>query len=369
MTKRIDLPESEIVSLYVDEHWTMSAIANRFGVSRACVRGNLVRLDIDIRPTKDYITVWDTVLTKEFLHKRYIDEGCSPRDISEETGARCNTVRAYLKRHGISMRIREVAAQIYVHVYAPGHPCAGKNGGALEHRMVYYDVHGEIPEGWVVHHINGIKHDNRVENLVAMPSKKHANLIPFLMNRIAELEGRVGILYPAPATEKEKRRYTAMLVDKYGEIELELGPGRIAKEHRRGHATIGLNPSADYFCDIYWNLENGIPLEDESVSSITSNQFLEHISRDRLIFLMNEFWRTLKPGGFMVHSVPIVTSPWAWADPTHRNFFQPNSFLYFSAREDGTPFVENFSDYGIRCAFKTSMKVRAGVDITVRMVK
>jgi len=162
---------------------------------------------------------------------------------------------------------------------------------------------------------------------------------------------------------------TEKLQEKYGDyICLELGPGRIAQP--RPHATLGLNESADPYCDIYWDLEDGMPFLDESIDHILSNQVLEHISRDRFIYLMNEFWRVLKPGGRMQHCVPDFRSEYAWGDPTHKNVFTPKTFQYFSTREDGTPFVERFSDYGIKCSFLIlSHRVRPGVDITVEMVK
>lgn len=42
------------------------------------------------------------------------------------------------------------------------------------HRYVWMQVNGEIPEGYVVHHKNGIKDDNRIENLVLMSNKDHS---------------------------------------------------------------------------------------------------------------------------------------------------------------------------------------------------
>ena len=40
-----------------------------------------------------------------------------------------------------------------------------KTNMILEHRAVWIDHHGEILEGAVIHHKNGLKLDNRIENL------------------------------------------------------------------------------------------------------------------------------------------------------------------------------------------------------------
>lgn len=43
-----------------------------------------------------------------------------------------------------------------------------------QHRLVWEQSHGKpIPQGWVVHHLNGLKADNRPENLVAMSRHFH----------------------------------------------------------------------------------------------------------------------------------------------------------------------------------------------------
>jgi hypothetical protein len=43
-----------------------------------------------------------------------------------------------------------------------------------EHRLVWMQVNGEIPPGFEVHHINGVKDDNRLENLMIMEKAAHA---------------------------------------------------------------------------------------------------------------------------------------------------------------------------------------------------
>ena len=48
-------------------------------------------------------------------------------------------------------------------------------GHAYEHHVVYCEANGltAIPDGYVVHHINEDKGDNRIDNLEMMPRKEH----------------------------------------------------------------------------------------------------------------------------------------------------------------------------------------------------
>ena len=69
----------------------------------------------------------------------------------------------------------------------------GKGTYALEHRLVWERHNGSpLPTGYVVHHLNGVKSDNRPENLVAIPRKKHSTwtLVQLAQKRIRELEGK-----------------------------------------------------------------------------------------------------------------------------------------------------------------------------------
>lgn len=43
-----------------------------------------------------------------------------------------------------------------------------------EHIVVWEKAHYKrLPEGWSIHHLNGLKSDNRPQNLVALPNRKH----------------------------------------------------------------------------------------------------------------------------------------------------------------------------------------------------
>lgn len=59
-------------------------------------------------------------------------------------------------------------------VRLPSHHRADSKGYVLEHILVFEKAAGiKIPDGCCVHHINGIKDDNRIENLCMMTHAAH----------------------------------------------------------------------------------------------------------------------------------------------------------------------------------------------------
>jgi len=67
--------------------------------------------------------------------------------------------------HGNYKTGRAITTQGYVSIICRGHPLAYKCGRALEHRVVYWDTYGPFAPGAIIHHLNGIKTDNRPGNL------------------------------------------------------------------------------------------------------------------------------------------------------------------------------------------------------------
>lgn len=61
----------------------------------------------------------------------------------------------------------------YVRIWKPSHPLANKDGNILVHRMVYFDYYGSIPEGHHIHHKDGNKKNNAIENLEAITNSEH----------------------------------------------------------------------------------------------------------------------------------------------------------------------------------------------------
>lgn len=66
----------------------------------------------------------------------------------------------------------------YVLIRCEGHPRARKGSHyVFEHIIVMEKSLGRhLESGEIIHHINGIKSDNRIENLVVMSRKEHVNL-------------------------------------------------------------------------------------------------------------------------------------------------------------------------------------------------
>lgn len=46
----------------------------------------------------------------------------------------------------------------------------------FQHKVFWERVNGKVPEGYVIHHKNGIKDDNRIENLEIMSHSKHSSM-------------------------------------------------------------------------------------------------------------------------------------------------------------------------------------------------
>lgn len=62
----------------------------------------------------------------------------------------------------------------YARVWAPGHPLAMADGYVLEHRYVWFEHHGPIPEEFEVHHKDHDHANNDLSNLELLTKAEHA---------------------------------------------------------------------------------------------------------------------------------------------------------------------------------------------------
>lgn len=158
--------------------------------------------------------------TANEIRDLYWGKMLSVEGMSRILGISDDTLRHRMKRHGIRVRNYSEALSLsmregrrnqkgarnsnwkggrkkvngYVYLRCPEHPATTRAGYVLEHRLVWEKTHKRIlPPDWAVHHLNGVRHDNRVENLVAMPWRKHDthSIQQALQERIRLLEGRI----------------------------------------------------------------------------------------------------------------------------------------------------------------------------------
>lgn len=86
------------------------------------------------------------------------------------------------------------ASDGYIRVLNRTHPRARKSGYVYQHILVWEEANKmPLPKGYVIHHLNGIRDDNRPQNLIALPRKKHHGHLMHqaLKKRIQELETQV----------------------------------------------------------------------------------------------------------------------------------------------------------------------------------
>ena len=120
---------------------------------------------------KDYL--------EEYDHKKRQDScpQCGkPKGMRAELCRECNNKKQPWRKVGeenSNWRGGKTKANGYVYIRTKR-----KSGGAgdaykAEHHIVWEQHHEPLPKGWIVHHLNGTRDDNRIENLVAMPRKLH----------------------------------------------------------------------------------------------------------------------------------------------------------------------------------------------------
>ena len=97
--------------------------------------------------------------------KRVVDDNAILYGNSKSCGCTRKTTNAHLKR--------KVNKKRYITVHEPENENSDENGYAAEHRLVMSEYIGRtLSANEVVHHVNGNKHDNRLDNLVLFKNRK-----------------------------------------------------------------------------------------------------------------------------------------------------------------------------------------------------
>ncbi|MCD6213739.1 MAG: hypothetical protein J7J46_02025 [Candidatus Desulfofervidus sp.] len=133
------------------------------------------------------------------------------------------------------------------------------------------------------------------------------------------------------------------------EWKLNVGCGML---HERGEEWVNIDRSPRCNPDVVLDITKGLPTKypwgrDDSVSFIKAQCCLGQIERnDDFLFVMNEFWRVLRPGGELWVYLPHVDYPHAYVDPFNVRRFNELSLESFDYRHP--QYVNHNSYYGFK---------------------
>lgn len=112
---------------------------------------------------------------KERAKKQYVSKVCTKcgktyeiyaHDPRIETTKFCSRECCYKWKNMVGAGITRHTGNGYILIRMPEHPNANRRGFIYEHRLVMEKhIERQLSMNEVVHHINGIKTDNRIENL------------------------------------------------------------------------------------------------------------------------------------------------------------------------------------------------------------
>jgi glycosyltransferase involved in cell wall biosynthesis len=106
-----------------------------------------------------------------------------------------------------------------------------------------------------------------------------------------------------------------------------------------------LSLDAHHPADVQADLNERWPFQDGTVGVIRAFDIVEHLKDP--VYTMNEAWRVLAHGGFLMIFVPSTDGRGAFQDPTHISFWNENSFRYYT-REDTFRFIV----HAARCRYQ-----------------
>lgn len=191
------LSSEELHRAYIEEGRTLQEMCSYIGVANVITAAKILR-EKGINTNKNGRIKEKTMhgMTddefKNYLMNEY-NSGLNRKEIGQKLGVSASCIGKYFRKYGIKTRTKSELAsgnknhnwrggkrtvkEGYVLVYAPDHPNCHKDGTMYEHQIIMEKYIGRLlKKGEVVHHINGNRSDNRMENLMLLTNSDHAKL-------------------------------------------------------------------------------------------------------------------------------------------------------------------------------------------------
>lgn len=156
--------KTQLTNLYYKQNLGAYQIANKLNIPVTCIQRRMKQFNIKLRP----------------------------QTLAQKVAAKMGRARTGPK-HPWWKGGRKYRKNGYNELLRPNHPRANY-GYVPEHIIVWEEYHQKtLPSNWVIHHLNGVKNDNRIENLKAMPKGKHSSwlIIKELQSHIKKLEAHI----------------------------------------------------------------------------------------------------------------------------------------------------------------------------------
>ena len=133
--------------------------------------------------------------------------------------------------------LRRINKEGYLLALVPNHPNARKDGYLYDHRVVMENFLGRLLLNTeVVHHINGVRDDNRIENLELMTLASHSSL----HHKTGESCVELICSYCEEVFLREVRHYNTAL--RKGRTKFYCGRSCMARDQIKVRGRIGGNP-------------------------------------------------------------------------------------------------------------------------------
>ena len=166
------LDKRTLKRLYIDELKSIRTVARIVKRSESTVLRYLRIFSLKTRPKAAHLKgISRTKEVKEKLRQANLG-----RKHSEETKRKIGNAHRGKTKSCFS-KIREVGGKSgnrYIQLWMPKHPMANKSGYVYEHRKVMFEkLDRLLDKTEIVHHIKGIRNDNRIENLALTTRVEH----------------------------------------------------------------------------------------------------------------------------------------------------------------------------------------------------
>lgn len=164
---KLSISDTELEVLYCRDGLRMREIAEMFGCSVPAVSMRVKKIGLSTRRVCDYPST--DKMRENCRNLGYSRKGYR---MSDETKKKLSEAK---KTH--RMGSKKIRQDGYVSIYYPDYPSSTKDGRVLEHIYVMEQAIGRrLKPEECVHHINRIRTDNRIENLLLMTKSEHARM-------------------------------------------------------------------------------------------------------------------------------------------------------------------------------------------------